>query len=72
MGTFFSRNEHPVERAVRVLLGLGLIGFALAGPLAPWGYIGIVPLLTGLTGNCPVYSVLGISTCPTRTPSSGR
>jgi hypothetical protein len=72
MSTFFSLNEHPVERVARVLLGLGLIGFSFAGPLAPWGYIGVVPLLTGLTGNCPIYSVFGISTCPTRTPSSGR
>lgn len=70
MSSFFSKNEHPIERGVRVLVGLGLIGAAFAGPLAPWGYIGIVPLLTGLTGNCPLYSVLGISTCPVETRSA--
>lgn len=57
-------NEHPAERAVRVLLGLGLIALALAGPKTPWGWIGVVPLLTGLLGSCPLYTLLGFSTCP--------
>lgn len=64
MKRFLVTNEHPVERVVRVLIGLGLIGLAVAGPRTPWGYIGIVPLLTGITGNCPLYSVFGFSTCP--------
>jgi len=66
MSRFLSVNEHPVERVVRVAAGLALLGLALAGSIGPWGYIGVVPLLTGLVGSCPLYSVLGISTCPTR------
>lgn len=62
MKRFLTKNEHPAERVVRVLVGLGLLG--LAGPQTPWGYIGIVPLLTGLAGTCPLYSALGVSTCP--------
>ncbi len=57
-------NQHPVERAVRVLLGLGLLALAFVGPKTPWGYVGVVPLLTGLIGSCPLYTVLGFSTCP--------
>jgi hypothetical protein len=64
MSTFFSRNEHPIERVVRVALGLGLITMALVGPKTPWGWLGVVPLATGLLGSCPLYSVLGINTCP--------
>jgi hypothetical protein len=70
MTRFFARNVHPFERAGRVVLGLGLVGAALAGPLAPWGYIGFVPIATGLLGSCPLYSVFGFSTCPVRTRSS--
>lgn len=57
-------NEHPAERVVRVILGLGLIAAAFFGTIGAWGYIGVVPLLTGVAGNCPLYSVLGFSTCP--------
>ena len=66
MAGFFSTNEHPVERAVRVLLGVGLLSLAFVGPKTPWGYLGIVPLLTGLAGTCPLYSIFGFSTCPVR------
>jgi hypothetical protein len=63
-------NEHPVERVLRVAAGLGLIAAAYTGALGAWAYVGAVPVLTGLLGNCPLYSVLGISTCPTRTRRS--
>ena len=56
-------TEHPIERGVRVLIGLGLISIVFAGPKTPWGWIGVLPLLTGATGLCPLYTVLGISTC---------
>lgn len=59
-------NEGAVDRAVRVLGGLGLLSLTMVGPQTPWGYLGIVPLLTGLVGVCPLYSILGISTCPVR------
>lgn len=57
-------NEHPVERVVRVLLGVGLLSLVFVGPKTMWGLIGIVPILTGLLGSCPLYTVLGFSTCP--------
>jgi hypothetical protein len=63
-------NEHPVERAARVALGLGLIAAAAMGLLPAWGYIGVVPVLTGLIGSCPLYTVLGFSTCPLRQKQS--
>jgi hypothetical protein len=65
--SLFALNEHPIERAARVLVGLGLIWAAYTGALGAWAYLGLVPVLTGATGRCPLYSVLGISTCPART-----
>ena len=62
LSRIFGRNVHPIERAVRVVLGLGLIGLAVSG-VTPWGYLGAIPLLTGLVGNCPLYGLLGFSTC---------
>ncbi len=65
---FFSRNEGPVDRAVRVVLGLALLALLGVGPVPGWGLaglVGIVPLATGILGVCPLYSILGISTCPT-------
>lgn len=57
-------NEHPIERGARVLLGLGLITIAFVGPKTPWGFLGVVPLATGLLGSCPLYTLFGFSTCP--------
>ncbi len=56
-------NEHSVERLLRVILGLGLLSLAFVGPKTPLGFLGLVPLLTGLLGSCPLYTLLGISTC---------
>lgn len=58
----FARNEGSTDRALRIFLGVFLIGMALSGVTA-WGWIGVVPLLTGLFGTCPLYSILGINTC---------
>jgi hypothetical protein len=58
-------NEHPVERGLRVVLGLALLAIAFVGPKTPWGFLGIVPLATGLIGSCPLYTLFGFSTCPT-------
>ena len=55
-------NEGTVDRAVRVVLGLGLLSLAFVGPQSPLGYIGFVPLLTGLIGFCPLYRIFGFST----------
>lgn len=59
-------NEHPLERVARIALGLVLIGLAATGTIGAWGYVGVVPILTGAVGVCPLYSVLGFSTCPVR------
>ena len=61
-------NEHSVDRLVRVVLGLGLLALVFVGPHSMWGLLGIVPLLTGLIGSCPAYTLLGISTCKTTAP----
>jgi len=55
-------NVGNIDRALRILDGLTLIGLAVGGVIGFWGYIGIVPLLTGLSARCPLYSVLGIAT----------
>ncbi len=57
------RNEHMVDRAFRILLGLALLALAFTGPKTPWGLVGLVPLATGLLGSCPLYTLFGISTC---------
>lgn len=57
-------NEGTVDRALRVLAGLVLIGLAASGTVGMWGWIGVVPLATGLIGFCPAYTILGLSTCP--------
>ena len=57
-------NEHPIERVIRVVAGAALLSLAFVGPQTPWGYIGIVPIATGLLGSCPLYTLFGISTCP--------
>jgi hypothetical protein len=56
-------NVGTIERILRIVVGLGLIAIVFVGPQTPWGWIGVVPLLTGLIGWCPPYALLGISTC---------
>lgn len=69
MKNFLIVTEHPVERGIRVVLGLVGIGLVFMGPKTAWGWFGLIPLLTGVTGLCPLYTVLGISTCSTRAAS---
>jgi hypothetical protein len=57
------RNEGSVDRTIRVLVGAGVLSLAFVGPQSPWGYLGLIPLITGLIGSCPAYQLLGISTC---------
>ncbi len=57
------KNEGNVDRALRVVLGLGLLSLVFFGPQTPWGWVGLVPLVTGLVGTCPIYSFFGINTC---------
>ena len=56
-------NVGTVDRVARVATGLALIVAASAQALGPWAWIGIVPLVTGVVGSCPLYAVLGIDTC---------
>lgn len=65
VATLFARNEGTADRALRVALGLVLLALAATGRGA-WGYLGVVPLLTGLLGSCPLYSIVGINTCSIR------
>lgn len=61
-----TRNEGSIDRLVRVVIGIVLIALVFVGPKTAWGWIGVVPLLTGLVGMCPLYALLGINTCPRR------
>ncbi|MEY2893986.1 MAG: hypothetical protein RJA98_3894 [Pseudomonadota bacterium] len=64
-----SKNEGNLDRAVRVIAGLALITLAATGTIGAWGWIGIVPVLTGAMGFCPLYTALGINTCPMKSGS---
>ncbi|MHB8258580.1 MAG: YgaP family membrane protein [Acidiferrobacterales bacterium] len=61
-----AKNVGTVDRSVRIVVGLGVLSLVFLGPHTPWGYLGLVPLATGLTGWCPAYLPLGIKTCKTR------
>lgn len=56
-------NVGNVDRTLRIVVGLILIGLVFVGPMTPWGWVGLVPLLTGLAGRCPAYTLLGVNTC---------
>ena len=58
------KNIGSIDRAFRAIAGAILIALIFTGPQTLWGLIGILPLATGLIGSCPLYTVLGISTCP--------
>ena len=57
-----TRNIGSTDKALRIIVGLVLLALVFVGPETPLGWFGIVPLLTGLTGFCPLYTLLGIST----------
>jgi len=56
-------NEGAVDRIIRVVAGLAIVSLVFVGPQTPWGWLGLVPLLTGLVGFCPAYALFGFSTC---------
>ncbi|MFI5301923.1 MAG: DUF2892 domain-containing protein [Polyangiales bacterium] len=62
MNKLLPPNEHLIERVLRVAIGLGLLSIVFMGPHSAWGWIGLVPLATGLIGSCPAYTLLGIGT----------
>lgn len=57
-------NEGGIDRIVRIVAGLVLLGLMATGAIGWWGWLGIVPLATGLIGWCPAYTLLGLNTCP--------
>lgn len=59
-------NEGTADRIVRVIAGLVILSLAFIGPKTAWGYVGLIPIATGLVGYCPAYSLFGISTCPAK------
>ncbi len=57
-------NVGTLDRVLRIIVGIVLIVLAITGTIGVWGWIGVVPLATGLFKFCPLYSLIGISTCP--------
>jgi hypothetical protein len=57
-------NVGGIDRILRAVIGLALIALTLAGTIGVWGWIGVVPLLTAALGFCPIYTMLGFSSCP--------
>lgn len=59
------KNEGAIDRAMRIVAGLVLIALVFVGPQTAWGWLGLIPLITGLAGWCPAYMIFGIKTCKT-------
>lgn len=58
-----NQNVGGIDRILRIVVGLALIALAVTGTVGLWGYVGVVPLLTGVIGWCPAYLPFGIKTC---------
>ena len=58
-----SANVGTVDRILRIVVGIILIALVFVGPHTPWGWIGVIPLVTGIAGFCPAYSAFGLNTC---------
>lgn len=56
-------NVGKTDKMIRIAAGLLLISLAFVGPKTPWGFIGVVPLLTAFINFCPAYKLLGVNTC---------
>jgi len=59
----FKQNVGSADRVLRIVVGLALIALVFVGPKTLWGWLGLIPLATGLLRTCPAYSLLGINTC---------
>lgn len=59
-------NVGGIDRLLRIAFGLLLIGLTLGGAIGAWGWLGVVPLATATMGVCPLYTLLGLSTCPVK------
>jgi hypothetical protein len=61
-----NKNVGGIDRILRIVVGIALIALAATGTVGLWGYIGVLPLLTGLVGWCPPYAIFGWNTCKTK------
>jgi hypothetical protein len=59
-------NVGGIDRVLRIFVGLALISLVFIGPKVIWGWVGVVPLLTGIFKFCPAYKLIGVNTCPTK------
>jgi Protein of unknown function (DUF2892) len=59
-------NAGTIDRIVRIAVGILLLALTYNHTIGPWGWIGLVPLLTGAIGWCPLYTLLGVNTCPAK------
>ena len=62
------KNVGSLDRALRVIVGIALVAIVFVGPKTPWGWIGLVPLVTAALGWCPLYTLIGVRTCSTEPP----
>ena len=65
-------NVGTADRALRIIAGVILIALTLSNTIGPWGWLGVVPILTGLFRFCPAYTLLGIRTCPVDSASGAK
>ena len=70
MATLLPANVHTIERAIRIIVGLVVLSLVFIGPRTPWGWLGLVPLVTGAMASCPLYTLFGISTCAVKKPAT--
>ncbi len=63
LGVRMKQNVHNIERVIRVVVGLAIISLVFVGPQSAWGWLGLIPVATGLSGWCPPYALIGINTC---------
>lgn len=66
------QNVGSIDRLLRILIGLALVAGAILGVVGGWGWLGLLPLLTGIVGICPAYLPFGLKTCATKPQRRGR
>lgn len=59
----FTKNVGSLDRTLRIIIGLVLLSLVFIGPQTPWGFIGIILIVTGFISFCPIYRLLGKKTC---------
>ncbi len=64
-------NVGTIDRALRIIVGIGLLSLVFVGPQTLWGWLGLIPLVTAFLGFCPAYTLFGIRTCPVQPGSKG-